>query len=94
MFSNADFVFVKMVTGSLRAGKVDCQAHYQTCQSAGITAYPSVRFYPHLGTKKHDQGGEHVNSRDATNIANLLRQRLQQLFPWLHGKAANFKDEL
>ncbi|XP_041700590.2 dnaJ homolog subfamily C member 10 isoform X2 [Coregonus clupeaformis] len=87
-------VLARMVKGSVRAGKVDCQAHYQTCQSAGITAYPSVRFYPHLVTKKRDQGGEHVNSRDATNIADLLRQRLQQLSPWLHGKAANFKDEL
>uniref|UniRef100_A0A8C8DB00 DnaJ homolog subfamily C member 10 n=1 Tax=Oncorhynchus tshawytscha TaxID=74940 RepID=A0A8C8DB00_ONCTS len=45
-------VLARMVKGSVRAGKVDCQAHYQTCQSAGITAYPSVRFYPHLGTKK------------------------------------------
>uniref|UniRef100_A0A8C8DF41 DnaJ homolog subfamily C member 10 n=1 Tax=Oncorhynchus tshawytscha TaxID=74940 RepID=A0A8C8DF41_ONCTS len=71
-------VLARMVKGSVRAGKVDCQAHYQTCQSAGITAYPSVRFYPHLGTKK---GGEHVNSRDANNIADVLHQRLQQLSP-------------
>uniref|UniRef100_A0A8K9XZH2 DnaJ homolog subfamily C member 10 n=1 Tax=Oncorhynchus mykiss TaxID=8022 RepID=A0A8K9XZH2_ONCMY len=84
-------VLARMVKGSVRAGKVDCQAHYQTCQSAGITAYPSVRFYPHLGTKKRDQGGEHVNSRDANNIADVLHQRLQQLSPWLQGKADNFK---
>uniref|UniRef100_A0A673X6V7 DnaJ homolog subfamily C member 10 n=1 Tax=Salmo trutta TaxID=8032 RepID=A0A673X6V7_SALTR len=84
-------VLARMVKGSVRAGKVDCQAHYQTCQSAGITAYPSVRFYPHLGTKKRDQGGEHVNSRDANNIADVLRQRLQQLSPWLQGKSDNFK---
>ena len=41
-----------MLKGTVRAGKVDCQAHYQTCQSAGITAYPTVRFYPYLGTPR------------------------------------------
>ncbi|KAL0963701.1 hypothetical protein UPYG_G00309760 [Umbra pygmaea] len=87
-------ILARMLKGSVRAGKLDCQAHHQTCQSAGITAYPSVRFYPYLGTDKREQGGEHVNSRDANSIADVLRQRLQQLSPWLQGKADSFKDEL
>uniref|UniRef100_A0A667WUT7 DnaJ homolog subfamily C member 10 n=1 Tax=Myripristis murdjan TaxID=586833 RepID=A0A667WUT7_9TELE len=45
-------VLARMVKGEVRAGKVDCQAHYQTCQSAGVTAYPTVRFYPYIGTTK------------------------------------------
>uniref|UniRef100_A0A4W4ETW7 DnaJ homolog subfamily C member 10 n=1 Tax=Electrophorus electricus TaxID=8005 RepID=A0A4W4ETW7_ELEEL len=45
-------VLARMLKGTVRAGKVDCQAHYQTCQSAGITAYPTVRFYPYLGTTR------------------------------------------
>ncbi|XP_074513842.1 dnaJ homolog subfamily C member 10 [Sebastes fasciatus] len=77
--------------GTVRAGKVDCQAHYQTCQSAGITAYPTVRFYPYLGTRRHEHSGEYINSRDANVIADTVRQRLQQLSPRLHGKR---KDEL
>ncbi|XP_016407028.1 dnaJ homolog subfamily C member 10-like [Sinocyclocheilus rhinocerous] len=85
-------VLARMMKGTVRAGKVDCQAHYQTCQSAGIKAYPSVRFYPHLGTTRRDQGGEHINSRDATVIADILRQRLQQLA--LQGKSSKLKDEL
>lgn len=84
----------RMVKGTVRAGKVDCQAHYQTCQNAGIKAYPTVRFYPHLGTKRRDQGGEHINSRDANVIADILRQRLQQLSPWLQDKSSKLKDEL
>ncbi|KAA8588403.1 hypothetical protein FQN60_001597, partial [Etheostoma spectabile] len=72
--------------GEVRAGKVDCQAHHQTCQSAGITAYPTVRFYPYLGTRRHEHSGEHVNSRDADVIADIVRQRLQQLSPRLHSK--------
>ncbi|KAF1383019.1 hypothetical protein PFLUV_G00149880 [Perca fluviatilis] len=77
--------------GEVRAGKVDCQAHHQTCQSAGITAYPTVRFYPYLGTRRHEHSGEHINSRDADVIADTVRQRLQQLTPRLHSKR---KDEL
>uniref|UniRef100_A0A3P8ZUB1 DnaJ homolog subfamily C member 10 n=1 Tax=Esox lucius TaxID=8010 RepID=A0A3P8ZUB1_ESOLU len=78
-------VLARMLKGSIRAGKVDCQAHHQTCQSAGITAYPSVRFYPYLGTDMRQQGGEHVNSRDANSIVDILRQRLQQLSSGLLG---------
>uniref|UniRef100_A0A672NZD0 DnaJ homolog subfamily C member 10 n=1 Tax=Sinocyclocheilus grahami TaxID=75366 RepID=A0A672NZD0_SINGR len=77
-------VLARMTKGTVRAGKVDCQEHYQTCQSAGIKDYPSVRFYPHLV-----QGGEHINSRDATDIADILRQRLQQLA--LQGKSSKLK---
>uniref|UniRef100_A0A672NSN1 DnaJ homolog subfamily C member 10 n=1 Tax=Sinocyclocheilus grahami TaxID=75366 RepID=A0A672NSN1_SINGR len=85
-------VLARMTKGTVRAGKVDCQEHYQTCQSAGIKDYPSVRFYPHLGTTRRVQGGEHINSRDATDIADILRQRLQQLA--LQGKSSKLKDEL
>lgn len=86
-------LLARMMQGTVRAGKVDCQAHYQTCQAAGITAYPSVRFYPRLATRRRDQGGEHVNSRDAGVIANILHQRLEQLSPWLQGPV-KAKDEL
>ncbi|XP_067266519.1 dnaJ homolog subfamily C member 10 [Chanodichthys erythropterus] len=85
-------VLARMMKGTVRAGKVDCQAHYQTCQSAGIKAYPTVRFYPHLGTTRRDHGGEHINSRDAAVIADVLRQRLQQLA--VQGKSSKLKDEL
>uniref|UniRef100_A0A669DTK7 DnaJ homolog subfamily C member 10 n=1 Tax=Oreochromis niloticus TaxID=8128 RepID=A0A669DTK7_ORENI len=86
-------VLARMLKGEVRAGKVDCQAHYQTCQSAGITAYPTVRFYPYLGKKRHEQSGEHINSRDANVIADTVRQRLQQLLPRLHNKP-KVRDEL
>ncbi|CAL8265784.1 unnamed protein product [Lota lota] len=84
-------VLARMVKGEVRSGKLDCQAHHQTCQSAGITAYPTVRFYPHLGTRRRDQGGEHVNSRDANVIAKIIRERLHRLLPQLHNK---LNDEL
>lgn len=42
----------QILKGEVRAGKLDCQAHQQTCKSAGITAYPTVKFYPYLGTRR------------------------------------------
>uniref|UniRef100_A0A3Q3VXR0 DnaJ homolog subfamily C member 10 n=1 Tax=Mola mola TaxID=94237 RepID=A0A3Q3VXR0_MOLML len=79
-------VLARILKGEVRAGKIDCQAHQWACQSAGITAYPTVRFYPYLGTRRHEQSGEKINSRDATMIAETIRQRLQQLFPESHKK--------
>ncbi|XP_076858306.1 dnaJ homolog subfamily C member 10 [Brachyhypopomus gauderio] len=84
-------VLARILKGTVRAGKVDCQAHYQTCQSAGITAYPTVRFYPYLGTTRRGQGGEYINSRDSKVIADVIHQRLQQLALQTKPK---LKDEL
>uniref|UniRef100_A0A8C5HYU7 DnaJ homolog subfamily C member 10 n=1 Tax=Gouania willdenowi TaxID=441366 RepID=A0A8C5HYU7_GOUWI len=64
-------VLARMLKGDVRTGKVDCQAHYHTCQSAGITSYPTVRLYTYRG--------KIINSRDASVIANTVRQRLQHL---------------
>ncbi|XP_023649546.1 dnaJ homolog subfamily C member 10-like isoform X2 [Paramormyrops kingsleyae] len=89
-----EFEFLaQLVKGTVRAGKLDCQAYEQTCQAAGIRAYPTVRFYPYLDTTKRDQGGEHINSRDASTIAAILSQRLQALSPQLQGRT-KLKDEL
>lgn len=41
-----------MLKATVMAGKVDCQAHHDTCQRAGIRSYPTVRFYPYLGTTR------------------------------------------
>uniref|UniRef100_A0A8C5I3B6 DnaJ homolog subfamily C member 10 n=1 Tax=Gouania willdenowi TaxID=441366 RepID=A0A8C5I3B6_GOUWI len=72
-------VLARMLKGDVRTGKVDCQAHYHTCQSAGITSYPTVRLYTYRGSKMFDHSGEIINSRDASVIANTVRQRLQHL---------------
>uniref|UniRef100_A0A3Q2XEN0 Thioredoxin domain-containing protein n=1 Tax=Hippocampus comes TaxID=109280 RepID=A0A3Q2XEN0_HIPCM len=50
-------VVARVLKGEVRAGKIDCQAHYQTCESAGITAYPTVRFY------EPDRDGNRVRTR-------------------------------
>uniref|UniRef100_A0A3Q2QK14 DnaJ homolog subfamily C member 10 n=1 Tax=Fundulus heteroclitus TaxID=8078 RepID=A0A3Q2QK14_FUNHE len=84
-------ILARMLKGKVRAGKVDCQAHHQTCQSAGITAYPTVRFYPYLGARRNEHSGEHINSRDANTIADIISHRLQQLSPRLQNTP---KDEL
>ncbi|KAJ7408231.1 DnaJ subfamily C member 10 [Pitangus sulphuratus] len=44
-------ILARAVKGKVKAGKVDCQAYGQTCQTADIRAYPTVKFYPYQGTK-------------------------------------------
>ncbi|KAF7216180.1 dnaJ homolog subfamily C member 10 [Nothobranchius furzeri] len=84
-------VLARMLKGRVLAGKMDCQAHQQTCRSAGITAYPTLKFYLSQGTRKHEHSGEHINSRDADTIADIIRHRIEQQLPRLH---STMKDEL
>uniref|UniRef100_A0A8P4K3E6 DnaJ homolog subfamily C member 10 n=1 Tax=Dicentrarchus labrax TaxID=13489 RepID=A0A8P4K3E6_DICLA len=67
-------VLARILKGEVRAGKVDCQAHHQTCQSAGITAYPTVRFYPYLGTRRvrtHTQK-QHFDRNNQSRLEPLV----------------------
>ncbi|KAJ0005975.1 hypothetical protein NQD34_015869 [Periophthalmus magnuspinnatus] len=84
-------VLARSLKGKVRAGKVDCQAHYQLCQTAGISAYPTVRFYPHQGMHRSAYGGEYINSREASVIADIIRMRLEKLTPRFNSQT---KDEL
>ncbi|XP_018584339.1 dnaJ homolog subfamily C member 10 isoform X3 [Scleropages formosus] len=83
-----------MMKGSVRAGKVDCHTHSQACEKAGIKSYPTVRFYPYLGSSKQDQAGEPINSRDASGMADALRRHLRQLSARSPRTSAKVKDEL
>lgn len=90
-FSPEFEVLARSLNGEVRAGKVDCQVHYQLCQSAGINAYPTVRFYPYQDTQRRSYGGEYINSREANVIADIIRQRMGKLTQRFNNQA---KDEL
>ncbi|XP_037095863.1 dnaJ homolog subfamily C member 10 isoform X1 [Syngnathus acus] len=92
-FSPEFEVLARVLKGEVRAAKIDCQAHYQTCQSAGIAAYPTVRFYPSQDTdrvstrthapaarwREHQQPRRHGNSRHhQTETASLVVTLAQQ----------------
>ncbi|XP_053126084.1 dnaJ homolog subfamily C member 10 [Hemicordylus capensis] len=85
-------ILAKTVKGKVKAGKVDCQAYAHTCQSAGIKAYPTVKFYPYQGTKK-DAFGEPIESQDAKAIAELLMEKVGDIQS-TRKKASRNKDEL
>ncbi|XP_048341465.1 dnaJ homolog subfamily C member 10 [Sphaerodactylus townsendi] len=86
-------ILARTVKGKVKAGKVDCQAYGQTCQSAGIQAYPTVKFYPYQGTKKKkDAFGEHIDSQDVKVIADLLLNKVEDIKN--KRKASRNKDEL
>ncbi|XP_014322890.1 dnaJ homolog subfamily C member 10 isoform X2 [Myotis lucifugus] len=82
-------LLARMIKGKVKAGKVDCQANAQTCQKAGIRAYPTVKFFPYERSKRNI-GGEQIDSRDAKEIAALIYEKLENLQK--HGMRN--KDEL
>ncbi|XP_028024387.1 dnaJ homolog subfamily C member 10 isoform X2 [Balaenoptera acutorostrata] len=82
-------LLARMIKGKVKAGKVDCQAYAQTCQKAGIRAYPTVKFYPYERAKRNTWG-EQIDSRDAKEITTLIYEKLENLQN--HGKRN--KDEL
>nr|XP_020755169.1 dnaJ homolog subfamily C member 10-like [Odocoileus virginianus texanus] len=71
-------LLARTIKGKVKAGKVDCQAYAQTCQKAGIRAYPTVRLYPYERTKRNTWG-EQIDSRDAKEIATLIYEKLEKL---------------
>uniref|UniRef100_A0A8C4JUR5 DnaJ homolog subfamily C member 10 n=1 Tax=Dromaius novaehollandiae TaxID=8790 RepID=A0A8C4JUR5_DRONO len=86
-------ILARTMKGKVKAGKVDCQAYAQTCQTADIRAYPTVKFYPYQGTKKNVLG-EHMDSRDAKGIADLLNEKLEAIQNKGKRKKSRNKDEL
>uniref|UniRef100_UPI00398EEA9F dnaJ homolog subfamily C member 10 isoform X2 n=1 Tax=Pristiophorus japonicus TaxID=55135 RepID=UPI00398EEA9F len=87
-------LLAKSFKGTVKAGKMDCQSNPHTCQTAGIRAYPTVKFYPFQGEKKKNAAGEYINSREAKVISQLLRKRLEELQPKLEDTFSAKKDEL
>ncbi|XP_067843783.1 dnaJ homolog subfamily C member 10 isoform X2 [Heptranchias perlo] len=87
-------LLAKSFKGKVKAGKMDCQSNPHTCQTAGIRAYPTVKFYPFQGEKKKNAAGEYINSREAKVISQLLRKRLEELQSKLQDTFSAKKDEL
>ncbi|XP_075465010.1 dnaJ homolog subfamily C member 10 [Ascaphus truei] len=85
-------LLARMVKGKIKAGKVDCQAYGHLCQTAAIRAYPTVKFYPYQGLKKKNAHGEHIDTRDAKEISDLLSERLETIKK--QPKKKKSKDEL
>uniref|UniRef100_A0A8C5URS2 DnaJ homolog subfamily C member 10 n=1 Tax=Microcebus murinus TaxID=30608 RepID=A0A8C5URS2_MICMU len=82
-------LLARMIKGKVKAGKVDCQAYSQTCQRAGIRAYPTVKFYFYERTKRKF-GEEQINARDAKAITALIFEKLETL----QNQEKRNKDEL
>lgn len=82
-------LLARMIKGKVKAGKVDCQAYPQTCQKAGIKAYPSVKLYYYERAKK-SIWEEQINSRDAKTIAALIYGKLETF----QSQVKRNKDEL
>ncbi|XP_072274522.1 dnaJ homolog subfamily C member 10 [Pyxicephalus adspersus] len=66
----------RLLKGKVKIGKVDCQEFGHICTKAAIRAYPTVKFYPYMGTKKKNAEGEYVDSREAREIAKIVTTRI------------------
>uniref|UniRef100_G1SG44 DnaJ homolog subfamily C member 10 n=1 Tax=Oryctolagus cuniculus TaxID=9986 RepID=G1SG44_RABIT len=82
-------LLARLIKGKVKAGKVDCQAYAQTCQKAGIKAYPTVKLYLYDRTKRNIWE-EQIHSRDAKAIATLIDGKLETL----QNQGKRDKDEL
>ena len=63
--------------GSVKLGKLDCQAYQWVCRGAGVNAYPSVVFYEGLDAR--DPSG--TATGDRYNRQNPRGEMLQSLQP-------------
>ncbi|XP_069465703.1 dnaJ homolog subfamily C member 10 [Ambystoma mexicanum] len=84
----------RTLKGKVKAGKVDCQAYDSICNSAGIRAYPTVKWYPYLGEKLKSAHGEYIDSRDANILVDVLTQKVNTIKPQSKKKKSKKKDEL
>ncbi|XP_043931188.1 dnaJ homolog subfamily C member 10 isoform X2 [Protopterus annectens] len=87
-------LLARTVKGKVKAGKVDCQSYPYTCQTAGIRAYPTVKFYPFLGGKKKNEEGEYMNTRDVNVIAETINKRLEEISVKTGTHSSSKRDEL
>ncbi|KAH9495740.1 DnaJ sub C member 10 [Bulinus truncatus] len=73
--------------GVAHAGKVDCESESSICSQAGITAYPSVRFY--VGAKSNKRQSAHGWSIESQNV-DFIVQYVKSNVP----KTKRIDDEL
>lgn len=66
--------------GQVNAGKVDCDQNRQLCQQAGVSAYPTIRFYPGSSgpnIRQHPYGWD-IQSQVADDIVSFARRNIKK----------------
>ncbi|KAM5151590.1 dnaJ homolog subfamily C member 10 [Mantella aurantiaca] len=87
-----EFEFVaRLLKRTVKAGKVDCQEFGHLCNKAGIGAYPTVKFYPYIGSKKKNVQGEYLAARDGGDIVKIVTAKIEFINSQ---QKTNRKDEL
>ncbi|XP_054287218.1 dnaJ homolog subfamily C member 10-like [Macrosteles quadrilineatus] len=64
----------KKLEGRVKCGKVNCDSHYQVCQRAGVSAYPTVQFYQ---PQSHSARGVEITTQQADKIISFVEERLR-----------------
>lgn len=76
--------------GEVKFGKIDCQAHKWVCKSAGVRAYPTVKFYKGIEEEEQRQTilGIDINTLEEDEIVLVAKRLL------LQNKKSKLHDEL
>lgn len=84
------FINYQELEGKVKCGKIDCQTHKWVCKSAGVRAYPTIKFYK--GVKEEEQRqnivGIDINTLDEGEIVAVAKRLL------LQNRKSKFHDEL
>ncbi|KAB7503108.1 DnaJ-like protein subfamily C member 10 [Armadillidium nasatum] len=66
--------------GEVKFGKIDCQTHKWVCKSAGVRAYPTVKFYKGIEKEEQRQNiiGIDINTLEENEIILVAKRLLVQ----------------
>ncbi|KAH7726903.1 DnaJ-like protein subfamily C member 10 [Aphelenchoides avenae] len=70
----------KALEGRVKVAKVDCDKWPGVCQSVGVRAYPSVRFYAGSAVEgtRQDHSGAPIQSQDYNGVLQLVENELRR----------------
>ncbi|XP_067137389.1 dnaJ homolog subfamily C member 10-like [Centruroides vittatus] len=73
-------VVSKKLSGKVNAGKVNCDALPNVCQEAGVSAYPTVRFYSgSTGGRHQNSFGQEIDSQRSETIIDFISNRIKKI---------------
>uniref|UniRef100_A0A915HPB3 Thioredoxin domain-containing protein n=1 Tax=Romanomermis culicivorax TaxID=13658 RepID=A0A915HPB3_ROMCU len=68
--------------------KIDCDSNVDACTSAGISGYPTLKFYAGVlsklsseSTSKQHPFGEEISSQNAKFIISFVEKKLEKIYP-------------
>lgn len=78
--------------GKVKCGKVNCVEQQYLCNRAGITAFPTIRFYPIPRSNSQWRSGDGIKQYEVNTVMREVNYKLKQY--GYHQKKIQVKEEL